>query len=54
MDIALHTALLKYTKETHCHVIMQDILMITGIHHWIHHQEELPFRFDFLITTGKS
>jgi hypothetical protein len=37
--LALRTALLKYTKETHCHIIMQDIL-ITGIHHWIH---ELPF-----------
>jgi hypothetical protein len=37
---ALCTDLLKYTQETHCHVIMQDIL-ITGIHHcWIH---QLPF-----------
>jgi hypothetical protein len=36
---ALLTDLLKYTQETHCHVIMQDIL-ITGIHHWIH---QLPF-----------
>jgi hypothetical protein len=36
---AFRTNLLKYTQETHCHVIMQDIL-ITGIHHWIH---QLPF-----------
>jgi hypothetical protein len=36
---ALRTDLLKYTQETHCHVIMQDIL-ITGIHHWLH---QLPF-----------
>jgi hypothetical protein len=48
---ALRTDLLKYTQETHCHVIMQDIL-ITGIHHWIHHR--FPHHWHELITSQSN